>query len=114
MEARSMINAGLAVKMMKDYWCDHESDIYLVCPAEKGREGKTASFWPHGGCVLQIDGLCSIHDSGFKPYEARMVDHEDRASDSGIHREVANMWDGEEGRDVVELWSAVQLLHEEE
>lgn len=102
-EARKMIDAGLSSKMMLDYWAG-SPDIELVCPACPDHEGKDAPWWCGGkGCVLQTkDGLCSIHDSGFKPFEARMADCKQWQDD--LHRDTAMMWDCDEGRVVVELW----------
>lgn len=102
-EAEAMINAGLAPKMMLDYWMD-QSNIYLVCPAENGYEGRKASWWPGmDGCVFQTpDGLCSIHNSGYKPYEGRMVRHDIKGNK--LHKKVAIMWNSDNGRRVVEKW----------
>lgn len=116
-EARGLIELGYASWMMRDYWVGTytydeatevyiDSNIYIICPAAKGSEGRTAPFWlEFEGCVLQTkNGLCSIHDSGFKPYEARVVGHDTIDEDRTLHEEVAMMWDSEEGRAVVDLW----------
>ncbi len=112
-EAKAMIAAGLADKMMLDYWCG-SPDIYIVCPAEVGYAGKRAAVWPGGdGCVLQTDeGLCLVHGSGFKPFEAR-VSHHGRQNNL-VHEYVARLWNTPDGRAVVSIWKRAVGMPEEE
>jgi hypothetical protein len=100
--------------MMRDYWVGKggwvgddyvDGDIYIICPAERGYEGRGAAFWPGTkGCVLQVGGLCLVHDSGYKPLEGRMASHDTVNGDRSLHESIAKMWDSEEGREVVGLW----------
>lgn len=115
-EARGLIELGYASRMMRDYWLmpgtwdeDDEyqdNNIYIICPAERGYEGRGAPFWPGlKGCVLQTeDGLCLIHESGYKPYEARVAGHDAINGDRSLHESTAMMWDSDEGREVVAMW----------
>lgn len=101
-EADQMLDDGLGPKMMLDWWAAEE-DIYLICPAEPGREKDRASSYPRGGCVLQNpNGLCSIHNSGYKPLEGRTAMCSEKHPN--LHRDVAALWDNDEGREVVEKW----------
>lgn len=104
-EARMMIEAGLACRMMKDY--NHGAKA--VCPASIGYGGRSAPLWVRGlGCVFFTnDEQCELHGTGYKPFEARMADcqlSEDDLGQVNLHHDVAIMWDSEEGRAVVEQW----------
>jgi hypothetical protein len=104
-EASGLLEMGLARKLMLDYWYESDRDerIFLLCPACPGYESHDAPYWPSEGCVFQTrKGLCSIHDSGFKPREGREAicgEFQD-----GLHEAVARTWDCEEGRELVERW----------
>lgn len=101
-EARALIEMGYAKRLMLDYWVA-EPNIYIVGPAVRGYEGERAPFWPTGGCTFQDEsGMCEIHNSGAKPFEARMSSHERDNPDP--HKYVAGLWDSDEGRKVMELW----------
>jgi len=122
-EARMAIEAGYADRYMRDWWDGHEK-VYIICPASKdcgGREAPEipdsdgflggfmaiAAGWTKGRCVLLKDGLCEIHDSGFKPVQCRealgckAVDPRDGRSQN---EDVMKLWDTDEGREVVKLW----------
>ncbi len=99
-EASKLIELGYGDALMLDYW-SASPDIYLLCPAEKGREGMTASFIPTGGCVMLKDGLCALHGI-CKPLEGRAAHH--AKCPDGLHQSVAALWDSDEGRAVVDTW----------
>jgi len=125
-EAEALIAAGYGEKLMNDYWggdsdilapkwdeddADEEprgQDIHLLCPAELGREGGSASFWREGGCTFQNpDGLCLLHDAGLKPLEGRLARCEHDKTDLppvNVHKCVAALWDTAKGRAIVERW----------
>jgi hypothetical protein len=101
-----LIEQGYAERLMLDHWVA-EPYVYVVCPAEKGSEGDYAPSWPGHGCVMQdAAGLCRLHDLGLKPAEGRLARcaNSERPTPSGLHRDVADTWDSQEGRDVVALW----------
>ena len=122
-EARAAIAAGLAGKLMRD-WLEpcatvgNEERIYLLAPASVGCEGKDApefsfvqmfSMSAHKGpCVLLKDGLCSIHDSGYKPIQCRLSfacdDAHSKAAGYPDNYAVARIWQSKEGRAVLRAW----------
>jgi Fe-S-cluster containining protein len=106
-EALRIMDAGYAERLMLDYWVASPNDIYIISPAEKGREMANASFVPIGGCAMQdpTTGLCAIHS--IKPIEGRVAHHSTAERQNGkvnIHKEVAMLWDSEEGRKVITDW----------
>lgn len=111
-EARKMIDAGLAPKMMLDWWegeryDDGTEDIYILCPAAVGFEGQRAPggfmfSMPKLTCNLLKSGLCSIHDSGFKPIEGRMAYHDGSRGDT--HEATAESWNNREAQALVLEW----------
>ncbi len=106
-EAEKMIKAGLANKLWLDYWGDADDKIFIVGPAAVGYEGKDAPFWPIGKCTFLKEDLCEIHNSGFKPFEGRVSDCKKNLPD--LHGDVAQTWNSEKGREVVELWKELVI-----
>lgn len=103
-EARQLIEMGYGKRMMLDYWSGYPDDIEIVAPANNEYEGRKAGLFPFGRCVfLTEEGLCELHNTGAKPMEGRLAMCGDRTP-YGLHQDVAEMWDSEEGREVVELW----------
>lgn len=107
-----MIDSGLAPKMMIDWWVgerydDETEDILILCPAAIGHEGKAAPegflfHVPKLTCNLLKGGLCSIHDSGFKPVEGRMAHHDGGRGDT--HEATAESWNNAEAQALVLEW----------
>jgi Fe-S-cluster containining protein len=123
-EAAAAIKAGHAKSLMRD-WLEPDGIIgadervYLLAPASEGCEGGDApeASWvsllldnfTKGQCVFLTDGLCSIHDSGFKPLQCR-VDNTDynEPSHQASNWSVARLWNTEEGRDILAMWHAAR------
>jgi hypothetical protein len=110
-DARRLIAAGHGPRLMLDRWVgpindmgtDTTGDVLLLAPAEKGREGREAAWWPGGGCVMQrSDGLCELHDAGLKPTEGRVASCKGTPED--LHRRMASTWDNPEARTLVAEW----------
>lgn len=97
--------------------------FYFLCPAIQGREGAKApdsynnnvSFRiavtrrGKGACTFFSDGLCTVHDSGFKPAECRYsfgcrMDIDSRAWRAWVHQGVALSWDRREAQSLVDAW----------
>lgn len=85
-EAARAIEAGRAMDLMLDWFCPDENignkeDIFVLVPASVGRRGQRAPLLGFEAlfgkmnepCTLLKDGLCTIHDSGFKPRQCRTV-----------------------------------------
>lgn len=112
-EAKKLIELGYGDRLALDYWVGEGDDglgelgetIHIVSPAIVGREGRNAPFWPTGRCTfLTDDNKCELHDI-CKPMEGRLQIHENSTEQArGIHRDVASLWDTQEGRSVVHLW----------
>ena len=100
-EARAAIEAGLAQRMMCDWWEDSEGNIDILGPAIQGYEGRAAPWWPSGWCTFYHDGQCDVHGT-HKPLECRVAHH--AYPPNGVHGGIAKMWDTSEGRKVVALW----------
>lgn len=104
-QAEKMLDAGLAGKMMDDYWVGTESDIHIIAPAIVGHGGSSAPFWPQGRCeLLTSDGLCSIHNSGYKPLEGAVADCKDSGASTGVREHIVSLWNSAEGRRIVGKW----------
>lgn len=75
-EAEAMIKAGRAKELMKDWWesdsrTGNDSRVYVLAPAIEGYQGEQAPEWGGGRCSLLKEGLCQLHDTGYKPAECR-------------------------------------------
>ena len=62
-----------------------------------------------GRCVfLTEEGLCSLHETGMKPAEARLIACE--TYDEDLHELVASTWkDSEEGLKLIETWREEEM-----
>ena len=100
-DARRLIEAGHARRLMIDYWQGFDSDILILCPAVKGHEGQWAPSCPTGGCTFQTaDGMCEVHP--IKPTEGAVAIH--NQYHKNLHWEMAQSWDNDDGRAVIQLW----------
>jgi len=99
-----LISSGYSNRLMLDYWAgDLDSpDIYLLCPSIKGREGGEATFIPIGECTFLKDDLCEVQH--IKPYEGKRYYGCKKDKDGLSHNEVANLWDNEKGKQLIEEW----------
>lgn len=107
-EARALITAGFADRLMTDWWEAYPDDILLLCPASRGSEGTRApeldnisdlfAGWSKGACVFLTEAnLCELHDLGLKPLEGKMAMHDSTAEECQTTRE-----------HIVELWKTEQ------
>ena len=126
-EARLAIAAGFAPRMMRDWLepCDelgNKERIYVLAPASEDHEGRDAPAFEEvglmqwlfdpptkGQCVLlTVDDRCSIHGSGFKPFQCR-AGYRCQVSEGGrkapdSNYEVARVWNTDPGRAVIVEW----------
>jgi Fe-S-cluster containining protein len=120
-EAQRLIDAGYSDRLMVDYWVvptqyDDEGDpiygtgdIYILCPAENGSEGRMAPSWPGvNWCTFSDPNtrLCMLHDTGLKPFEGRMAHHSKPTPN--LHEKVAMMWNNPDAQALVERWRESQ------
>ena len=115
-EAASVLHAGLAHKLMKDWIepCEQVGNaerIYILAPASLGHEGKNAPElddfflyriigWNKGQCTFLNNGRCDIHNSGFKPLQCRGFFH----GESIDNYTMAKLWDNTTARAIVDVW----------
>lgn len=95
-EAQHLINAGYGGQLMQDYWYRKGNDIKLLCPAINGYEGRFSPSWPNG--------LCQLHDLGYKPLEGRKSLCQDKTPKK-LHKKIAKMWDNSEAQEIVRKWN---------
>lgn len=109
-EARDLIESGYGRKLMHTVDYDYRIgyDIELICPAPQDYTPGTFTSDRYGVCVfLTNDDLCQIHNTGFKPIEARLVDHRNAPED--LHLQVLLLWDTPEGKEVIKLWQNMHI-----
>lgn len=112
-EAEALLAAGLADRLMLDWWED-DPPIYILCGALPGSEGQMAPTMPLSEhyCTFYRDGLCTLHDRGLKPLEGRISFHGyDHERAKHIHRQMAHLWNSDEGRAAVERWRQIVGVH---
>ena len=103
-EAKKLIDAGYASRLMEDYWYRSEGDIKILCPALKGYENRFTPFWPIGQCTFQDEnGMCELHDKGLKPLEGRESLCHDRTPEN-LRDKIVAIWDSSEAQKLVEEW----------
>lgn len=109
-DIEKIIDAGLADKLMEDYWVGdgkNGQDISIPAPAIRGREGKRASFVPVGTCTFLKDGLCQLHN-GLKPLEGRVASCKSSPEMTRIYdqirKDIVQSWNTPEGERVYQKW----------
>ena len=110
-EALTLMEKGFGARLMKDWWVRDTSDLYVICPAVPGYEGKLApdSRWNFTKpCVFLKEERCEIHT--LKPYEGRVADCSKRQP--SLHMDTAMLWDNPEGMAVVKEWTERFLIKE--
>lgn len=112
-EAMRAIAAGYGGQLMVDWWepsanYGNDERIYLLCPASAGHQADMApemSFFDFsftkGRCTFLEDGLCAIHDSGFKPMQCRTMIHDEEQSGYASNMEMIRLWDNAEAQRLV-------------
>jgi hypothetical protein len=107
-DAQRLINAGLADRLMLDWWFDHAQNktVHVLTPAIAGREAGQAPAIPSGRCTfLNEQGLCRLHDLDLKPTEGKQALCKERTP-AGLHEQVAQTWDSAFGKTVIDAWEA--------
>lgn len=117
-EARKAIRAGYAQRLMRD-WLEPDDQygntepIFVLAPASIGHEGRDAPEvggstifgWSRGRCtLLSREGLCEIHDSGFKPKQCRVSLGCTPVAEFPDGYEMARLWDTKAGKAVLDMW----------
>ncbi len=112
-DAEAALDAGLAKRLMLDFWEEFPENISILSPASEGCEGDDApdmpafAFgWTKGRCVfLSPEGLCLLHDTPYKPLQCRtMISREQPPGEWIDNRAVRDLWDSDRGRALVARW----------
>lgn len=115
-EAERIIAAGMADRLMLDWWEGDEQQPYteILCPAAPGCGGRDAPeidflnmFGPGWRCTFLKNGKCELHGTSMKPFECRVtMVCKDVPGNSGAHAAAAKKWNTPKGKEVVLLWRA--------
>lgn len=84
-EAEAAIEAGRGGELMVDYrFMPGGGGAFVLLPASRNASNGRANpmeysslelhlgpFPGQGGCTMHVDGLCALHDTGFKPTECQ-------------------------------------------
>lgn len=115
-DIQGLIDLGYGDRLCLDWHCglnDH-AKIFIITPALKGSEGKKAPAVPTSvsGCTFLNYGKCSIHNSGHKPLGPKLAYHAQPSTEyrrsSGDY--IAETWNSDKGRALVEKWCAERNL----
>jgi Fe-S-cluster containining protein len=104
-ELKKIIDSGYGEKLMLDYWCKIDGDLYLLCGALVGYEGRSAPYIPFGTCTfLNKDNLCDIYT--LRPMEARIASCNPKQKfDAKEYRHsLAKLWQKKEGQQIINDW----------
>jgi Fe-S-cluster containining protein len=120
-EAQMAIASGYGKLLMLDYWVSSgdKEDIFLLCPANPGYERQSApevslltmalyaavgtSNPLYSGCtMLSTDNRCGIH--AIKPLECKVAHHAFPDASTGLHEEIAMLWDNDAAQLIVNQW----------
>lgn len=111
-EIERLINEGYSDKLYCVAYYSHPDNIYILAPKPKGFiTWERIKVGPkYGECeFLTDDRLCSLHNKKvnghrLKPMEGRLVDHNSQRGVDDPHDAIAEMWDSEFAKDLVNKW----------
>lgn len=121
-EAVAAMDAGLAKRLMRDWYESYDSKdgtyhprFFILAPASKGAESQEAPEcpslvswyhgWYKGRCnFLTKQGLCELHDSGFKPLQCRTGSGCSPTDGYYSNLDMAKKWDTKKGRAAIKRW----------
>ena len=130
-EAEAALAAGMAGRLMLDWFepdskLKNEERIYVLCPAGRGYEGRAAPSTDDlfsGGflsailgdstpmpCTFLENGLCSIHESGFKPLMCRATMGCGEDDQTITKHAMVPEWDSARGKAVIAKWREIVNL----
>ena len=104
-ELQKIIDEGFSDKLMLDYWIGQDGDLYLLCGALVGYEGKKAPYWPHGKCTFLKEDRCEIQI--IKPFEGKMASCNNKITAEewkSIRHGIALEWQSEKGKQILNDW----------
>lgn len=120
-EAMRAIKAGYGERLMRD-WLEpcpevgNEERIMVLCPAVVGHEATDApeiscwveallGIWKKGTCCFLEDGLCSLHDTDYKPRQCReALGCKPDETDYTDNYEIARLWQSAAGAKAISAW----------
>lgn len=112
-DIEKLIEAGFSDRLMLDFHCGlvEGTRILLLCPALKGSEGGQTPYLPfsESGCTFWHYGKCKLHESKLKPLSGKLAYHDeapnpDNLSGGIVGAYVAETWNTDKGRALVERW----------
>jgi hypothetical protein len=108
-EMKKIIDAGLGDRLGIVTWHGWgKSDV--LAPARRGDEGeeqRLSIFDRKMPCTFYREGKCELHDKGLKPIEGRTAIHHGHPGYDlcdGLRKELGDMWDSPEGKQVMSDW----------
>lgn len=105
-EIASLIRLGYGHRLMlhKRRHPRQNREIWVICPALRGREGKTCSYYTKSsGCNFQTaNGLCSLHNI-CKPIEGRLAMCRG-PEPINLRDQVLLTWDSDEAKNLIVEW----------
>lgn len=115
-EIRRLIDAGHGARLTLELWTK-QPPVEFLTPALKGSEGQRAPAKPYSraGCTFWTEAhLCQVHDAGLKPLEGKLSHHHPALKKRNVdgltlRRWIAEQWDTDEGRALIEDWKATYL-----
>lgn len=113
-EAMRLMDAGHGKRLMLDWWQGEAvaegNPVGILCGGLKGHEGKIAPYWPESieGCTFFVDGLCQLHDTGLKPFQAMVVHHSDTHERvTQLRILIVEAWNSEAGLKAIDRWREI-------
>jgi len=101
-EASKAIDAGYAPRLSAVV--ERSTGTVAVIPSIVGVEGKYDIFRPGRCTFLNKEGLCEIHDTGFKPIECRTGYGCKPSVDYPTLEFINNEWNSNAGVAVIQKW----------
>lgn len=102
-EAARALAAGYGGRMMLEL--SPELTFGVLAPAFRGCEGNFAlQEFAANGCNFLLDGLCTLHETGYEPLECRYCHHLRKGLGQRCHADLEKDWRTPAGRALVKRW----------
>lgn len=107
-ETVKLIKAGYGPKLMIDIWERFSVEEMMESRYPVTKLDKVKAIVPlhrNQKCVFFTKkGLCNLHDTGLKPFEARIANCKKRVAEVYIRDQLVDLWATEDGQKLVVEW----------
>lgn len=109
-EMHALIENGLKDRFSPTVWLNTHTLKTYVCIAPLGTNWEYNGHKLHKCTLLDKDGLCTLHDSGLKPIEGRVVICSEPDPKAILRTKICEEWSQEEGVRIIKKYYGEEIF----